>query len=862
MSVSSEEECVSSGEECVSLADFWAGIEFTPDQFQVDAAEAIYDGSSVVVTAPTGAGKTLVAEAAIHLALGKGERAFYTTPIKALSNQKYADLSEELGSDRVGLLTGDNVINPRAPVIVATLEVLRNMIYADATQLHDVGVVVLDEAHYLQDRSRGAAWEEVIIHCPPHIQFVCLSATISNNQQFADWVGERRGSTRLVTTEERPVPLESMYMIKDRMGSHALYLLPTFVSRDGRRRTNPRLEHMAGMERGRRRRFKTPNRVETIETLASENMLPAIHFIFSRAGCDAAANGLVDAQVRLTDREERAAIREVAEERTAHLGDGDLGVLGYERWITGLEAGVASHHAGLVPAFKETVEELFELGYLKVVFATETLALGINMPARSVVIENLSKYNGESHELLRPGDYTQLTGRAGRRGIDVEGFGVVLHSPFVRFNQVTEIASIGAHELRSSFRPTYNMTANLIANYPQSDAETLLEASFAAFQREDDRADAVGTIEGLEHRLATEESQAHCDLGSTEEYLALIEALEPKRHNDGIASTLNSGDVLDIVGGSRDGRYAVLKRLARKNGGARYLVVSTSGRVSTVGYKEISSGSRTSGKIRLPAPLKPRDRRFIQEVVRRLRKISPREPDRAPQTHMLVDHPVAECPDASRHIASLRRANRVRRRLEQHRALRRSSGFGLVEEFGAIRELLEELDYVDDWSLTARGERLRRIYNELDLLLAESIERGLLYGLEPEELAALLSVFVYEPRTDQISPAEWPTSELRNRWSEIESLWKNLTKQETELRLSPTRRPDPGFGILAYQWASEVAFDDLPTHGMAPGDFVRVSRQLADLLRQVREGVSELRDDAVAALITVDRGVVAAQGVG
>ena len=845
-----------------TLADFWERIEFTPDEFQLDAGKAISDGSSVVVTAPTGAGKTLVAEAAIHLALDRGKRSFYTTPIKALSNQKFADFSDEYGSDRVGLLTGDNVINPKAPVIVATLEVLRNMIYADASQLHDVAFVVLDEAHYLQDRTRGAAWEEVIIHCPRHVQFVCLSATISNNQQFADWVGERRGSTRLISTDVRPVPLESMYMLKDRMGSHALHLLPTFVARDGRRRTNPRLEQMLGLERGRKRRFKTPNRDETVEALASEDMLPVIYFIFSRAGCDAAANHLVEARLRLTNSEERQAIREIAEERTAHLGDDDLDVLGYDRWMVGLEAGVASHHAGLVPAFKEAVEDLFGLGYLKVVFATETLALGINMPARSVVIENLSKFNGENHELLRPGDYTQLTGRAGRRGIDIEGFGVLLHSSFVRFSQVTEIASSGAHALRSSFRPTYNMTANLIANYREDEAKALLEASFAAFQREDDRADAGDAIVALEHQLANEESQAECDRGSVEEYLALIEALDPKQHNDGIAATLNTGDVFDIVGGSRDGRYAVLKRLARKSGSARYLVLSTSGRVSTVGSREIPSASRRAGKLNLPTPFRPRERRFVQETLRRLRKVPPVTSDRSPQRKMLVEHPVAECPDAGRHLAAMRRANRIRRRLSQHRALRRSSGFGLVEEFGAIRHLLEELDYTEGWSLTGRGERLRKIYNETDLLLAEAVERGLLYGLEPPELASLLSAFVYEPRTDQASAPEWPTQELAARWSDIETLWKDLTKREQDLRLSPTRRPDPGFGILAYRWAGEVAFDDLPTHGMAPGDFVRVSRQLADLLRQIRDGVSELREEATIALSSVDRGVVAAQGVG
>jgi ATP-dependent RNA helicase HelY len=422
------------------LESFWEQLPFKPDDFQVEAADAIADGQSVVVTAPTGAGKTLVAEAAIHLALSAGERAFYTTPIKALSNQKYSDLIVAHGPERVGLLTGDNVINGDADIVVMTTEVLRNMIYAESRRLEHVGLVILDEVHYLQDPTRGAVWEEVIIHCPQHVQLVCLSATVSNNQEFAAWVGERRGPTRLIATEHRPVPLESMYMIRDRMGAQTLHLLPTFVTREGRRRPNPRIEHMLGLERGRRRRFKTPNRIETVERLAEEGMLPAIFFIFSRAGCDAAAHRLVEAGVRLTDPGQQSVIREVAETRTGHLGDQDLDVLGYDRWIAGLEAGIAPHHAGLVPAFKETVEELFEAGLLKVVFATETLALGINMPARTVVLESLSKFNGESHELMRPGDYTQLTGRAGRRGIDVEGYGVVLHSPFIRFDSVTEIA--------------------------------------------------------------------------------------------------------------------------------------------------------------------------------------------------------------------------------------------------------------------------------------------------------------------------------------------------------------------------------------------------------------------------------------
>jgi len=845
----------------VTLADFWAGYEFEPDPFQVEAAEAIAAGRSVVVTAPTGSGKTLVAEAAIHFALSNGRRAFYTTPIKALSNQKYADFAGVHGVDGVGLLTGDNVINPGAPVIVATLEVLRNMIYADPAALDRVGLVVLDEAHYLQDPSRGAAWEEVIIHCPRHIQFVCLSATIANDEEFAAWVEERRGPTTLISTDHRPVPLESMYMMRDKFGQQEVHLLPMFVTRDGRTRPNPRIENMLRLERGKRRRYATPTRTEVVETLAREAMLPAIYFIFSRAGCDAAATRLTDSGLRLTDSQERESIREIVDERTSHLTDTDLSVLGYSRWIAGLEAGVAAHHAGMVPAFKETVEELFELGLLKVVFATETLALGINMPAKSVVLETLSKFDGESHQMLRPGDYTQLTGRAGRRGIDVEGFGVVLHSPFVSFNEVTAVASLGAHELRSSFRPTYNMTANLIANYSREEAERLLEASFAAFQRVGQMEEMEGALEALEHQIERETEAATCERGSIEEYAALVDQLAAKRHNDQIAAGLSAGDVVQLVGGHADGRYAILRRLPAKDHGVRYMALSTSGKVSTLRMRDITAASYRVGRIPLPTPFRPRDRKFVQETLRRLSRMKaakgPSKPAKA-----FIDHPVAACPDAARHLAAYRRAQRLERRREQTLSRRRSSGQGLVEEFSAIRGLLEELDYVRDWALTARGQRLRRLYNESDLLLAECIEHGAFYALDPAETAALLSVFVYEPRTDQVSPAEWPTEELAGRWAMIEERWEELIRRERAGRLTPTRRPDPGFAMTAHQWASGVEFESLSVTGMAPGDFVRVSRQLADLLRQIRDGITEMSEEAADALRMVDRGVVAAQGVG
>lgn len=843
------------------LQTFWDRYEFPPDDFQVEAVEAIAAGESVVVTAPTGAGKTMVAEAATFFGRVSGRRVFYTTPIKALSNQKFADLSGVYDEGEVGLLTGDNVVNPDAPVIVATLEVIRNMIYADPDRFDDVETVILDEAHYLQDRSRGAAWEEVIIHCPRHVRFVCLSATISNKEQFAQWIRERRGATRLVTSDERPVPLESMYMIKDRSSSRALHLLAMFVERDGRRRTNPRLEHMLGLERGRRRRFVTPNRHDVIEELHEARMLPAIYFIFSRAGCDSAAMRLADSGMRLTDADERSRIREIVEERTAHLTDEDLGVLGYDRWVYTLETGVASHHAGMIPAFKETVEELFKEGLVKAVFATETLSLGINMPARSVVIENLSKFDGESHQVLQAGDYTQLTGRAGRRGIDVEGFGVVLHSPFIKLRQVTEVASAGAHELKSSFRPTYNMTANLVANYEEDRAHELLGASFAAFQREANTTEAGRRVEAIEHQLTKEEARAVCDRGDVEQYLALVDSDLSSRRGDALASLLKPGAVVDVIGGSRDGRYAVLKRLSSKDGGARYLVLSTSGRVSSIGSKQIPDSSRLADEIDLPRPFRPRDRRFIQDTLRRLRKVPPAPKDRSPREKETVDHPVAECPDAADHLSALRRVRRLRTRLEQQRSLARMSGFGLVEEFRAIQEMLTNLDYLDGWSLTPRGERLRKVYNESDLLVTECLERGLFYGLETPELVALVSVFVFEPRTDRVSSADWPTEELEQRWQGVESLWSELNRLENDYRLSPMRRPDPGFGRVAHQWSDGASFDDLTARSMAPGDFVRVSRQLADLLRQLRDAAGEIGDQADAALRSVDRGVVAARGI-
>ena len=435
----------------IDPARFAARYPFELDEFQLRAIEALDGGESVLVAAPTGSGKTVVAEFAVDRALAAGRKCFYTTPLKALSNQKFGDLVARLGAAKVGLLTGDNAINGDAPIVVMTTEVLRNMLYERSDALDGLVTVVMDEVHYLQDPYRGAVWEEVLIHLPLSVSVVCLSATISNAEEFGEWIGTLRGETRVVIEEKRPVPLEHHYLV-------GRELHPMHVEQDGQAAPNPyvvSLDHQevryktyyrrgSGTAQHQRiprpreghRRVYVPRREEVVEVLAEQGMLPAIYFVFSRAGCDRSVEWLMGAGIRLTTSEEAARIRTFAEMRAAWMDEEDLKTLGFYDFQEALAAGIAAHHAGMLPVFKETVEELFEAGLVKIVFATETLSLGINMPARTVVIEDLWKFQGERHELLTPGEYTQLTGRAGRRGIDELGHAVVVFQRNVAFERV------------------------------------------------------------------------------------------------------------------------------------------------------------------------------------------------------------------------------------------------------------------------------------------------------------------------------------------------------------------------------------------------------------------------------------------
>ncbi len=496
---------------------FAAGLGFPLDDFQRAAIGHLAAGRDVLVAAPTGAGKTIVGEYACAAALATGTRTFYTTPIKALSNQKHRDLLAVHGEGSVGLLTGDRSLDGGAPIVVMTTEVLRNMLYAGDGAIDGLGHVVLDEVHYLADRERGAVWEEVILHLPRHVRLAALSATVSNAEQFGAWLDLVRGDCALVLEERRPVPLRHHYYVNGRI--HDTFRTSrsgTAEQREAASRAEggvPNPDVLMLEQRSRRRtvdrhgrshrtgpRLRWPSRTEVAEELSHRGWLPAILFVFSRAGCDDGVAELRRAGVVLTSEEERRRIADLVDGRLWELPPEDLEVLGVGPWRRSLLDGVAAHHAGLVPLFKEVIESAFQKGLLKMVLATETLALGINMPARTVVIERLEKYDGEGHRLISSGQYTQLTGRAGRRGIDTVGHAIVLHQRDVEFRVTAGLVGARSYPLHSSFTPSYNMVVNLLARRDVAAAESVLRRSFAQFEldaetaRDEERLAELGEV--------------------------------------------------------------------------------------------------------------------------------------------------------------------------------------------------------------------------------------------------------------------------------------------------------------------------------------------------------------------------------
>ncbi|GGU44556.1 DEAD/DEAH box helicase [Lentzea flava] len=887
------------------LTDFGSVISFELDPFQRQACEALEDGHGVLVCAPTGAGKTVVGEFAVHLALTEGRKCFYTTPIKALSNQKFADLTARYGPESIGLLTGDTSVNGGAPVVVMTTEVLRNMLYSGSSTLDGLAYVVMDEVHYLADRFRGPVWEEVILHLPEHVQVVGLSATVSNAEEFGEWLVAVRGDTTVVVDEHRPVPLWQHMLVGNQMldlfeGDETHARINAQVLRKTEELTRYHVPFSRNRNRGgtgrpsRNSGFKPPSRIDMIQRMDAAGLLPAIVFVFSRAGCDAAVAQTARAGLRLNTPEETEQVRRIIDEKTRDLPEADLMVLGYWEWREALERGIASHHAGLLPAFKETVEELFVRGLVKVVFATETLALGINMPARTVVLEKLVKYNGEAHVDLTPGEYTQLTGRAGRRGIDVEGHAVVVWQPGIDPKAVGGLASTRTYPLRSSFRPGYNMAVNLVHQLGAAAAREILEQSFAQFQA--DRS-VVGLARRIERNKDALEGYAEsmtCHLGDFAEYASLRRRVADREKQLAKQNTnarrietakslerLRKGDVIAVPSGRRSGLAVVIDPGIEPLGEARPLVVTEdrwSGRLTSADFP---APVEVLGHIRLPRQVdvrSPKSRRDLASTVRntgiavpsrgRKKTTADDDPELATLRRALRAHPCHGCDQREDHARWGERYHRLLAETEQLERKVAATTHSLARQFDRIRALLRERGYLsENDEVTQDGMRLTRLYSESDLLAAECLRHGVWKGLRPEELAAVVSSLVYEARRDGPVEARLPQGPVSDAMLKTVRLWAEIEDDERRHKLERiTRQPDPGFAWPVFRWARGESLEKVLSaaeaggNELGAGDFVRWCRQVIDLLDQIRDVVG--REDPVgsAAAKAVDalrRGVVA-----
>jgi len=763
--------------------EFVDSFDFAFDDFQIAACNSVEDGHGVLVAAPTGAGKTVVGEFAAFLAIKHSKKCFYTTPIKALSNQKYQEFVERFGSDNVGLLTGDTNINSEASILVMTTEVLRNMLYQGSSTLTNLGSVVMDEVHYLADKFRGAVWEEVLIHLMESVQVISLSATVSNAEEFGEWLGEVRGTIDVIVSEVRPIPLYQHVLIGNKLAD--LFTKPGQINPEILKLESEALRKVRTRGGRQSRWIEDSNklsRAEIIEKLDRMSLLPAITSIFSRIGCDAAVKQCLQAGIKLTSADERKEIIETANRYTQNLSQEDLEVLNHSEWLAALERGIAAHHAGLLPSFKSAVEDLFQRGLVKAVFATETLALGINMPAKTVVLEKLVKYNGEAHVPITPGEFTQLTGRAGRRGIDIEGNAVIQWSPSIDSGTAAGLASTRTYPLRSSFSPTYNMAVNLISRFGRERARGSLESSFAQFQA--DRA-VVGLVKQQKrNQIAIDEllEQAKCHLGDFVDYARFRREIKE------------------------------LEGLLSKRGGKR--------------------------------SFDSKQRVHMEGEIDGLRR-------------GMKNHLCHSCNDRESHARFAERSDRLIRENEglNNRVMNRTHV--IAKTFDKICNILTLLGYIEGEKLLPQGLILSKIYAESDLLLTESIRRGLFKDLAPAEILSVASTMIFESRSQEDLSPKIPNENVASALAAVTRVWAEIEELEIEVGVKTQRAPDFGFCYMIFRWANGSSLNQvLKGSDMSVGDFVRSTKQLIDLLGQIANASPELNKKCREAVKSIDRGVV------
>ena len=867
---------------------------FSLDDFQQQAVDAVERGCSVLVAAPTGAGKTVIAEAAVRDALRSSGRVFYTTPIKALSNQKFNDLAVMFGEERVGLLTGDNTIRPDAEIVVMTTEVLRNRIYSDRSDRALTGLrwVILDEVHYLGDPYRGAVWEEVVLGTPSTARFVYLSATVSNAVEFGEWLRQERGDVEVVVSHTRPVPLRHSHVVTDKAAPTPLSVFDAsdrgrFAKIESTRFLDDGYDDYDDFDdygyRGYREwRYSTPQADDVVRHLKTLNRLPVIYFVFSRDGCDNKADSLATRNLNLTTPEEQGLITEFAERRLAALQPSERGDLGADSWAKRLRSGVAAHHAGLAPIFKEIVEECFIAGFIKVIFATETLALGMNMPARTTVIDKLTKFNGTDHAALTAGEYTQMAGRAGRRGIDTDGLCMTLWSPYVNGHEVTSVVNAKSFHLRSQFMPNYNMVANLARRYTLKEATDLMRRSFGAYQTAAAQQAKVRSARTKLDELVAQRNrvgiEAASPLGDINEYIQLRKqankAARAKAKAAAVSVVIRQGDVYAVD----DGWVTVLSAHNPEIGDdTRVRVWTEHGherKYRLNNLVETFFGGKPLGRIDLPKG-NVRDDAWHTKAVQAVQEVlaAHTEPAIEPDTEPLyLTHRVHTDPQRDVRCAAHKKLSNLDRNITKTRKQLDSLKAPEGVRIDRITSVLSDLGYLEcskqSWTLTAKGEILAGIHREQDLLVAETLESGCLNGLNPPELAAAASTLVYEHRSRETpNPAAYPTPQTKEAVHQIAAIRKRLRALEKrrQLRLTPG---DPnseatGFFNHAYAWTAGAGLKAATGDAGSAGDFIRNIRIVADVLQQIANAATnrDLRSTARNAIKTIRRGVVVADTI-
>lgn len=818
------------------------------DDFQARAFDAVDAGSSVLVAAPTGSGKTLVADYAIERALALGRTAVYTTPIKALSNQKLRDLVALHGRQNVGLITGDRSVRPASPVVVMTTEVLRSLLHDESRLLADLGVVVLDEIHYLGDPERGPVWEEVVLTAPAAVQLVGLSATIPDAERVATWMARAHGPTELVVEQVRPVELRHLYALGSPRGEDP-FLLPMLL--DGA--PNPRMDALGprrrreGVLRNRQvADIVTPTREEMLRVLR-DGMLPAIWFVLSRSGCDRAVEEVATLDLQLTGLDEAMALRRLAEEACRPLRLDDRRAVGHEAWLHALERGVAAHHGGMLPVHREVVEAGLRAGLVKVVFATETLAVGVNLPARTVVVDRLTRGGGPDADLLASSTVAQLVGRAGRRGLDRSGAAVIPYTPALSGSHVVTIVGGARDPLRSSFVPTPVLVLGLLERRPAEAIRSFLRRSYAEHERAAAlvplRLEVEARRRDLAH-LADLAPQAGADAAPA------VAAMTPtSAGRDDVAAALEAlvpGSVFVDPGRPADGCRLVVARPRRRRGEVAVDVVSGDARRSVVTARTLRQPPFVVATLDLPDG--DGGRGGARAAAALLAALPPTP---------VVEETRASARTARDLAADHRRRERLAAHVERLEAEIRALEDESDHQLDATVQLLRERGHLDGWAATASGRRLRRLYHRSGPLVAEAIGAGLLDDLDPPGLVAVSSFFTAAAAG---RGRGLPTAALAERWRAVVALAEDLAADELRLVGSRTPAPSLGAATALWQWSRSGSLArTLDGYDGGAGDLVREARQVVELLGQIERVIEgDLLDACAAGRASLLTGVVVA----